>query len=146
MTRCAREGPDPYLYVEPPEAFLDLRHFFREALRSFDDGSDFRRTANRNLIAFLEELGARAVLEKLRENAPDAGHFLRSLHEWFDSLQVVRYARACKAATTGSWLFDAIARLLVELGSRPDDLPPVPDPEHPDLDLQLSWLTAMRDL
>ena len=145
MSLCATQGPGTYLQAEPPEAFLDLRSFFQAATDRFGDDGDFEKIASPGLKVFLDAQGARALLERLRSNAADGDHFLRSLHPWFDSLQVVRYTRVCKTKTGGVWLFDAITRLLGELQARVSTLPR-PDPEDSDLDLQIRWLDRVRGL
>jgi hypothetical protein len=142
MTRCATRGPGSYLRAEPPEAFLNLKDFFESATGRYTHGGDFESCAVPRLRAFLAAHHGWPVLEGLRENAADADHFLRALHTWFDSLRVVRYAKACKARLGGVWLFDAIAELA---GERIGDLPR-PDPEDPDLDLQIRWLERLRGL
>ena len=114
MIRCRDDGPDYYLQAEPPRAFSDLKEFFESSRDGFADPDRMR--ASELLGAFIEKHGGWAVLEDIRENSADAEHFAFGVHTWFDSLQVVRYARRCKAEYGGVWILDALAELGFEVG------------------------------
>jgi glycosyltransferase involved in cell wall biosynthesis len=115
MRRCRDEGPDCYLQAEPPRAFLDLKEFFNSSTDGFSDPGRMR--ASPFLHAFIEKHGGWAVLEDIRKNSADAEHFSFGVHTWFDSLQVVRYTRRCKAEYGGVWILDALSELGFDVGS-----------------------------
>jgi glycosyltransferase involved in cell wall biosynthesis len=119
MRRCRDEGADYYLQAEPPRAFLDLKKFFESSRDGFSDPDRMR--APPFLQSFIEKHGGWAVLDDIRENSADADHFAFGVHTWFDSLQVVRYARRCKAEYGGMWILDALKELGFDVG---DELEP----------------------
>jgi len=114
MIRCRDDGPDYYLYAEPPRAFKDLKKFFEGAAA---DLAGMREAASPLLASFIDKHGGWAVLEDIRQNSADAEHFAFGVHTWFDSLQVVRYARRCKAEYGGVWILDALSELGFDVGS-----------------------------
>jgi len=114
MIRCRDEGPDYYLQAEPPRAFVDLKRFFESSVAGL---AGMREAASPLLASFIEKHGGWAVLEDIRKNSADAEHFAFGVHTWFDSLQVVRYARRCKAESGGVWILDALGELGFEVGS-----------------------------
>ena len=117
MRRCRDEGADYYLYAEPPRAFLDLKEFFKSSRDGFSDPDHMR--ASPLLRSFIEKHGGWAVLDDIRANSADAEHFAFGVHTWFDSLQVVRYSRRCKAEFGGVWILDALRDIGVDAGSDP---------------------------
>jgi glycosyltransferase involved in cell wall biosynthesis len=117
MRRCRDEGPEYYLNVEPPRAFQDLKRFFESSREGFIDPARMRQSASPLLRTFIEKHGGWAVLEDIRKNSADPDHFAFAVHTWFDSLQVVRYARRCKAKFGGVWILDAFSDLGIDVGS-----------------------------
>lgn len=114
MRRCQDEGPDYYLYAEPPRAFMDLKKFFESSAAGL---AGMRAAASPLLASFIDKHGGWAVLEDIRKNSADAEHFAFGVHTWFDSLQVVRYARRCKAEYGGVWILDALSELGFDVGT-----------------------------
>ncbi len=117
MRRCRDQGPDYYLQAEPPQAFRDLKRFFGSSRDGFAAPERMRESAGPLLRAFVEKHGGWAILEDIRENSADGEHFAFAVHTWFDSLQVVRYARRCKAKLGGVWLLDALSDLGFDPGT-----------------------------
>jgi glycosyltransferase involved in cell wall biosynthesis len=120
MRQCRDQGPDYYLRAEPPRAFCDLKRFFESSRDGFQDPDRMRESASPLLRAFIDKHGGWAILEDIRENSADGEHFTFAVHTWFDSLQVVRYARRCKAKLGGVWILDALSDLGLDPGA---DLP-----------------------
>ncbi|HUU02541.1 MAG TPA: glycosyltransferase family A protein [Myxococcota bacterium] len=145
MRRMLEEGPREYLWVEPCEAFCDLRGFYSSAGRGFDDIDSWLTDIGPELADFIRERRGPETLRRLRANFSDADHFAHAVQTWFDGLQAIRYARRRKAEAGPSWIFSAISRALGELSMQEltADLKH-PDPADDDLDLQLKWLERLR--
>ena len=92
------------------------------------------------MSAFLEREGAWPVMEKLRRTQPDAKRFTLAVHQWFDSLRIVRYLNAGARARGKTWLYDAWSRLLQAGGEAGllRSLPPLPRPQ-PSLESLRAW-------
>jgi hypothetical protein len=116
MRRCRDQGPDYYLEVEPPLVFHDLKRFFASSPAGYENPARMRESAGRLLRSFIEKHGGWTVLENIRQNSADPDHFSFAVHTWFDSLQVVRYARRCKAKLGGVWILDALSDLGFDVG------------------------------
>jgi hypothetical protein len=145
MRRCREEGPGRYLFVEPPQAYLDLRSFFRSASRGFFEAEHLKNACSGPLAAFILRQDGWKILGGLRANAHGPGHFTRAVHNWFDSLQVVRFAHQSKEARGGVWIFEALYEVLEALGFEDwvSDLP-IPGPSAEDLHLFTLWLDRLR--
>jgi GT2 family glycosyltransferase len=146
MQRSLAEGADVYLWVEPPEAFLDLAVFFKLLPEAFADLNCLRDLPPR-LQAFLEAEGAQPVLEKFRDIYPGPRQFTRACQHWFDNLRCIRYANEVTREQGRTWAFAAWRKLLEKLGSMDNmaDLP-VPEPGQGNAELYVQWLERVRGL
>ena len=125
-----------YIHVEPPATFEQLRAWFAAIRPGFEDPERIRDAASDALMAFLDQWDSWETIASLREHAPDAAHFERSFHEWFDSLKIVRFANMLRRRGDTVPLVDAVRRVLEDLGrsSRakaiPRDASPPFEAEH----------------
>ena len=147
MLRCASEGLEAYRFMEPPQAFFDLRRWFAALEEGFGDPPALDRAASAELAAFLESEGASGALARIRANQPDAEHFEQAAHHWFDGLRCVRYVHVLERARGRVWTFDALAQIAQALGlsDRFADLVR-PQPPAPDRALLTAWLERLRAL
>ena len=117
VTQRMDGGGDKFDFVEPPEAFAQLRRLFRTVRDGYDDPVLLRDVASpRLLAAFLEEQQAWDTIDKLRENAPSPDHFERQFHTWFDSLKIVKFANDTRRELGGAWIMDALPVILEGVG------------------------------
>ncbi|MBW1806728.1 MAG: glycosyltransferase [Deltaproteobacteria bacterium] len=145
MLRCRDEGVGIYLYAEPLQAFRDMRKFFQVTSESFENFDRLSKDIEPRLARFIERKNGWSVLDGLRKNSCDAEHFTRAANEWFDSLQVVRYARQSKEEQEAVWIFESITQALTDLGR--EELISglnVPDQANPEFSLQVEWLERLR--
>ncbi len=140
VLRCLEDGLDCYRTVEPPDAFFDLRRWFAALEDGFARPDRLRRAAAPRLFDFLAGERAFEVIDSIRTNQPDAGHFALAVHHWFDGLRCVRYAHRCERELGRVWAFDAIVEVLAGLGIE------VPRPPDPSLELAREWLQRLREL
>lgn len=145
LLRCRDAGPEAYRWVEPPEAFFELRRWFAALPAGYRDPAALRRAAGARLARFLDAERAWPALERIRANQPDAARFAFAAHCWFDGLKCVRFVHAVERELGRRWAFDALAALLDALGGAADfaDLPP-PAPPDPPLELLCAWLERLR--
>jgi glycosyltransferase involved in cell wall biosynthesis len=146
MRRCADEGTDYYSYVAPLIAYRELKDFF-DKLEVGYKNPKFLSSLATPLREFIDELDGWNVLDKLRANVGDSKHFIDAVHVWFDSLQVVRYARKRQGQLGGQWIYRAILELFSESGYKEAlDSLMLPDEKNTDLGLQIRWLDCVREM
>lgn len=102
--------------VEPPETFMALRRWLTAIPAGFDEPDRLRAAAEPSLAAFIDDHDGWETLQKLRRHAPDADRFTAQVHQWFDSLKIVKYANERRRESGGTWMFDALRRLLEGAG------------------------------
>lgn len=107
---------DRFALVEPPSTFGHLRDWFAALPDGFANPELLRESAAPGLESFLSDHGAWNTLPKLRETAPTPDQFVAHVHQWFDSLKIVKYGNVRRRETGGVWLFDALRDLLDEAG------------------------------
>jgi glycosyltransferase involved in cell wall biosynthesis len=147
MLHCQREGVKRYLYVEPPETFLDLKIFFDALNPGFFQPEILREAASHRLKDFLDSERAWPILESIRQNQPDADHFGLAVHHWFDGLRCVRYSHHCLREIGSKWLYSALVGVLSELGLPPcSDDPEALDSEGFDLHQKCLVLKKLREI
>lgn len=119
------EEVERYLHVEPPAVFEQLHEWFGAVRPGFEDPERLRAAASEPLEAFLASRSSWETLDNLREHAPDAAHFERSFHEWFDSLEIVKFANETRRSGQTTPLVEATRRVLGSLGfeARAEALP-----------------------
>jgi hypothetical protein len=146
MQRSLDEGPEAYLWVEPPEVFFDLAEFFRRLPEGYDDLDALRRLPPR-LLAFLEAEGAWPVLGQFRKIYPGARQFTQAGQHWFDSLRCVRYANEVTRTQGRVWAFAAWAQILRALAPAESwaDLKS-PEPGQAGVEESWAWLSRVRSL
>ncbi len=125
---------DRFVCVEPPSTFEHLRRWFAALSDGFTRPELLRERASDPLRAFLDDHDAWETLAKLREHAPDAERFVAQTHQWFDSLEIVKYANERRRARGAVWLFEALRELLDEAG-HPELAARLPDSDRDEADL-----------
>lgn len=116
VRQTMEDSGDRFELVEPPATFAHLRRWLTSLREGFDDPDSLRDRAPGPLESFLSQHDGWETLEKLRRHAPDPDHFAAQVHQWFDSLKIVKYANERRRQSGGLWLFDALRRLLEEAG------------------------------
>lgn len=116
--RMKMETDTPRFEVaEPPEAFFALARFFSAVRAGFADPSALEEAADHpRLRDYLDRNNAWRTFDKLRDNAPDAAHFERHVHTWFDNLKIVKFANEMRRKEGGEFLFEAARRVYRALG------------------------------
>ncbi|MGM0557596.1 MAG: glycosyltransferase family A protein [Myxococcota bacterium] len=132
VTQRMDGGGHKFDFVEPPQAFRQLRGLFRAVRDGYDAPQVLREAGSVDILAdFLDEQDAWATFDKLRDNAPSADHFERQFHTWFDSLKIVKFANDTRRELGGAWIMDALPIVLegVGLPMLVDDIPAVDEDE-----------------
>ncbi len=149
MHRCAQVGPDRYLFVEPPLAFMQLRHFFKALPDWYHNPNAPIPGLSNTLHAFLESKNAYRTFERLRVNAPNPENFVLSIKNWLGSLQLIRYARYLRSCREGVWIGRAIMQILKELQLNTKCIDPSwqgIDTEDRHTETLHAWLVALRNI
>ncbi|MBA2661937.1 MAG: hypothetical protein H0U74_06550 [Bradymonadaceae bacterium] len=142
VTHCVDVGRTRYQHVEPAALYPELARFFASLPMIFQEPAALDRQAAPTVHAYLDTLGGRETLARLRTNHTDATRFTRAFHTWFDGLRTVQYGHFGKQLIGAQWIFDALADLLSE---RVSDLAR-PEPDDAPLELQIEWLERLRNL
>lgn len=145
VRKVIEEAESRFVHVEPPESFRHLRHWFREIDRGFADPEALRNPAP-PLRETLEDWGALRAFEKFRETAPDASHFARHFHQWFDSLKIVKFCNEMARRQGRTWIFDAL-RPLLRWYDQPELAESIPrtDPSNTPLESRRRVLEMLRE-
>jgi hypothetical protein len=109
VTQRMEGGGDKFDFVEPPQAFRQLRRLFRAVRDGYERPEVLRDVGSAGLLGdFLDDQGAWDTIDKLRENAPSSTHFEQQFHTWFDSLKIVKFANETRRELGGAWIMDAL--------------------------------------
>lgn len=137
---------DRFVCVEPPATFEHLRRWFRALTDGFHNPDRLRETAAEPLREFLGEHDGWPTLAKLRKHAPDADRFVAQVHQWFDSLKIVKYANERRRQEGSVWLFDALRELL-NVAGHPGLADEIPDSNRREstLEERIRVLELLRD-
>jgi hypothetical protein len=132
VTQRMDGGGHKFDFVEPPQAFRQLRRLFRAVRDGYQKPDVLRDAGSVDILAdFLGEQDAFQTFDKLRENAPSAAHFEAQFHTWFDSLKIVKFANDTRRELGGAWITDALPIVLegVDLPMLAKDIPAVDEDE-----------------
>ncbi len=139
------EGETRFVWVEPPEVFVELRRFFEAVRPGFSDPGVLREAASPAIRARMEDWGGWRTVAKLRRHAPDEARFERQFHTWFDSLKIVKCANRRREAEGGRWIFEAVAEIADEAGLETAPAPPSGEATLRDWRRLLGYLRSLED-
>ena len=124
-----------------------LKQFFDKVPTGFRRPGELLKAAKGLLYDFIHKQKGWEILEQLRANVSDPEHFTRAVHAWFDSLQLIRFARQYKQKVQKEWIFKAWLQVLEQLDwlDLLDGLG-MPEPEDSSLDIQIEWLHRVRGI
>lgn len=146
VTQRMGGGGDKFDFVEPPQAFRQLRRLFRAVPGGFEQPERLKSAGEQEVLDdFLEAQDMWETVEKLRQNAPSPEHFEAQFHRWFDSLKIVKFANETRRELGGAWIMEALPVVLegVGLPTLAEDIPAV-DEEDVTLDDRRAVLDLLR--
>ncbi len=136
------DGEERFIFVEPPQAFFDLRRFFSAVRPAFEEPQALKAAASPFLTEIIDRWRGWPTIDKLRTHAPDPERFERQFHTWFDSLKIVKYANRSREHRGPVFLFDALRQLLADTDMTADI--PAVDAQQAELEDWQQLLDTLR--